>query len=481
MRSKLLLTLSLSFMLTSVFAQRYITEVFNSVTVTDTVTFGSNISVLTGSPELQTLKMDVYEPTGDTVSERPVVVFLHTGSFLPQGLNQQCVGSVRDSGTVAMCESLAKRGYVVAALDYRLGWNPLAPTEEEKRGLLINAVYRAIQDTKTAVRWFRKDVTEGSNQFKINQDKFILMGQGSGGYIALAYATLDDPSEMFIDKFIYSSQTPMVDTSLSGNYDGTLTRPLCVANHVGYSSDVCMVVNMGGALGDSTWIEAGDVPIVAFHVPSDPFAPYATGTVFVPGTSLAVVEVSGSYDVCRFANQLGNNDVFVNANFNDPYTNAANADNNGYEGLFPFNLPGVQAGPWEWWDPACQYHQSGIATNPDMSKTKALSYIDTIMGYACPRMVEACELIPQGIHEAILNNSVEVYPNPTEGVLNISSNLNNNSVEYVQFYDTMGKLVYNETVNSALFTVNTADLAPGLYLVSIATEQGTVVKRVVVK
>lgn len=481
MRSKLLLTLSLSFMLTSVFAQRYITEVFSNVTVTDTVTFGTNISILTGSPQQQTLKMDVYEPTGDTASERPVVIFLHTGSFLPQGLNQQCVGSVKDSGTVAMCTSLAKRGYVVATLDYRLGWNPLAPTEEEKRGLLINAVYRALQDTKTAVRWFRKDENEGSNQFKINPDKFILMGQGSGGYIALAYVTLDDPSEMFIDKFIYSNQTPMVDTSLSGNYDGTLNRPLCIANHVGYSNDVCMAVNMGGALGDSTWLEAGDVPIVAFHVPSDPFAPYATGTVFVPGTSLAVVEVSGSYDVARKSNELGNNDIFVNTNFNDPYTPVANTKNDGYEGLYPFNLSGVQAGPWEWWDTGCQYHQEGLATNPDMSKTKALTHIDTIMGYACPRMAVACELVNVGIEEAMLNHSIEVYPNPTEGVLNISSNMNNNTVEYVQFFDTMGRMVYNETINNSLFTVNTSDFAPGLYLVNIATKQGTVVKRVVVK
>ncbi len=481
MRTKLLLTLLLGLFLTPAFSQRYITEVFSSVNRTDTVTFGTNISVLTGSPEAQTLKMDVYEPAGDTASARPVIIYLHSGSFLPQGLNQQCIGSIRDSAVVEICTRLAKRGYVVAALDYRLGWNPLAPTEEEKRGLLINAVYRALQDTKSAVRWFRKDKVEGSNTFKIDSDKFVLFGQGSGGYIALAYITLDKPEEMFIDKFIYSNQQPMVDTSLSGNFDGTLNRPLCIANHTGYSSEVTMVVNMGGALGDSTWLEAGDKPIVAFHVPSDPFAPYATGTVFVPGTSLAVVEVSGSYDVLRIANQFGNNAVFENANISDAYTSAANANNDGLTGLYPFNRPGVEAGPWEWWDPSCQYHQGGLATNPDMSKTKAMAYIDTILGYSAIRIAAGSGAVNVGIEEAVLNHSVEVYPNPTEDILNIKSNLDNNAVEFVEFFDAMGRMVYNETINSSISTINTNNIAPGLYLVNIKTKQGEVVKRVVVK
>lgn len=482
MRAKLLLTISFSFLLTSVFAQRYITEVFSDVTVTQDVQFATNISILSGSPQSQNMLMDVYEPTGDTVSARPVVVYLHSGSFLPVLVNQQCIGSHRDSAVVEMCSRFAKRGYVVAALDYRLGWNPTAPTEEEKRGFLINAVYRALQDTKSAVRWFRKD-EDGTNQFSINPDKIMLVGQGSGGYIALAYITLDKPEEMFIDKFIYSNNTPMVDTSLSGNFDGTLTRPLCIANNVGYSSDVCMVVNMGGALGDSTWLEAGDEPIVAFHVPSDPFAPYATGTVFVPGTQLAVVEVSGSYDVARKANELGNNDVFVNANISDPFTTAANINNNGYEGLFPFLKTNLQAGPWEWWDPSCQFHQGGLATNPDMSKAKAMAHIDTIMGYACPRMAVACDLLTNSVEEAMLDHAIQVFPNPTtEGIVNISNSMDNNSVEFVQFFDSMGKMVYDETINTnGTFTVNTSGFAKGLYLVNIQTEKGRLVKKLLVK
>lgn len=481
MRTKLLLTFIVGLFLTPAFAQRYLTEVFSNVTVTQDVQFGSNWHAFQDTV-IVPLQMDVYEPTGDTATARPVIIFLHTGSFLPQGLNRQCVGSIRDSATVEMSSRFAKRGYVVAVLNYRLGWNPLATDEEAKRGYLINAVYRAIQDTKTAVRWFRKNEDTGGNTFKIDKDKFSLFGQGSGGYIALAYITLDKPEEMFIDKFIYSDQTPMVDTALSGNFDGTLDRPICVANHVGYSNEVCAAVNLGGALGDISWLEAGDKPIIGFHCTNDPFTPYGTNTVFVPGTNFPVVEVSGSYEVVKKANQLGNNNAFINANINDGFTSAANADNDGYEGLFPIIQPGqFQASPWDWWDPSCQYHQDGIATNPDMSKSKAYRYIDTIMGYASPRLAVACQLVNIGIEEAVLNHSIKVYPNPTEGVLNINSNLENNTVEFVEFFDPIGRMVYNETVNSTLFSVNTSNIAPGLYLVNIHTKKGTAVKRVVVR
>ena len=68
------------------FAQRYLNEVFTNVTVTNNVKYGRNVSVLTGTPAMQDLFMDVYEPTADTATKRPVIIYLHTGSFLPTPL-----------------------------------------------------------------------------------------------------------------------------------------------------------------------------------------------------------------------------------------------------------------------------------------------------------------------------------------------------------------------------------------------------------
>ena len=76
---------------------------------------------------------------------------------------------------------------------------------------------------------------------------------------------------------------PYIDTSRVGDWDGygamvTLTgntTPIGLPevdltgsgrnfiNHPGYSNDVRMVVQLGGALGDSAWVSAGDAPMVS--------------------------------------------------------------------------------------------------------------------------------------------------------------------------------------------------------------------------
>ena len=82
-----------------------------------------------------------------------------------------------------------------------------------------------------------------------------------------------------------------------------------------------MAFNLGGALADISWLEAGDVPIVSFHCYKDEYAPIDTGDVIVPTTGDFVVEVMGSRTVAHYSNAYGNNDVFVNADFTDNFTN----------------------------------------------------------------------------------------------------------------------------------------------------------------
>ena len=65
----------------------------------------------------------------------------------------------------------------------------------------MKAVYRAIQDTKGAVRFFRRDYENG-NTYGIDTSRIILSGQGSGGWIALGYATVDKYAEITLPKFL---------------------------------------------------------------------------------------------------------------------------------------------------------------------------------------------------------------------------------------------------------------------------------------
>jgi len=58
----------------------------------------------------QALLLDFYEPLGDKLEERPLVIIAHGGSFLTGDRSQ----------TVEFCVDFAKRGYVCANIEYRL-------------------------------------------------------------------------------------------------------------------------------------------------------------------------------------------------------------------------------------------------------------------------------------------------------------------------------------------------------------------------
>ena len=114
-------------------SDRYLGEIFDEVSVTRDVVYGINATAITlpteGEALAQELRMDVYEPLGDNLESRPVMMIYHNGNFLPQVINSSIEGTRQDSSVVELCTRFAKAGYVAAAVDYRLGWNPFANSQ----------------------------------------------------------------------------------------------------------------------------------------------------------------------------------------------------------------------------------------------------------------------------------------------------------------------------------------------------------------
>lgn len=447
---------------------RYLDEVFDDVTVTQDVVYANNISVLTGAPMAIDLVMDIYQPTGDTETARPFMIYAHTGNFLPTPTNGSPSGTKRDSIAVEICTRYAKMGYVVASIDYRLGWNPLADSQDERVNLLINAVYRAVQDARTAARFFRSTQADG-NPYGVDPDKAVMWGQGSGGYVALACATLDDPEELNLAKFIGADLQPMVSPALNGDIYGTSTAPLCLENHVGFSSDFDVYVNTGGALADISWLEDGDAPIISFQSPADPFAPYTTGTVIVPVVNLPVVEVHGSYMVQQAQNGFGNNDIFPETSLvDDPFTAQADANNDGFFGLYPIITDNpLDSSPWDWWAADNPNNGNGLATNPNMSADKGRAYADTLQAYASPRI--ACALGLAACTEVSVDEislfEYNIYPNPTADNLTISAEEN---IETISVFNLLGELVARqEGINNNNTIIDLSAMDNGVYMVTI--------------
>lgn len=485
-------------------AQRYLTEVFPSVNVTQNVQYGSNFSVLTGAPVLQPLVMDVYTPSGDTETDRPLIIYLHTGSFLPRYINQLPTGSKSDSATVEMCRRFARKGYVVAAIGYRAGWNPASPSENTRKQTIIQAVYRSMQDAKTAVRFFRRSIAENNDPYGIDGAKVVLGGQGSGGYSVLAYATLQETSEIQLLKFFNTETNAfMVDPAILGDFDGLGGNPaLNQDNHAGYPNDISMVFNIGGALGDSSWLEQGEVPMCCVHATQDPFAPYANGTVFVPGTSFAVVNVDGSGRVTELANEYGNNDIWFTPPFSDPVTNYAQdaltgTPNEGNEGLFPITALANSSGAWEWWDEAvvtagatavggnpATVLANGYASNPVYQalgpvagRARALAYIDTLQNFITPRMFRVLGFASAIDESSTIATGVEVFPIPATERVTITSSAA--VIRNYVVYDGQGRMVRNGNVNLDRVVLEREGLKAGNYYVELFFDEGSLTKKLI--
>src|SRR6056300_2114708 len=93
----------------SVFAQRYTTEIFNDseIAVMSDVSYGVNFnpyvdSAMLGGTNLQPIQTDFYmpSPTADTTTNRPVVIVWHTGSFIPKRMNGSPLGTRQDKTIV---------------------------------------------------------------------------------------------------------------------------------------------------------------------------------------------------------------------------------------------------------------------------------------------------------------------------------------------------------------------------------------------
>jgi para-nitrobenzyl esterase len=242
---------------------RYYQPVFAGVTVTSNVVYGSATTFLGTA---QSLLMDVYQPTGDTVKRRPLIIFAHQGGF--------ALGSRVDAYMVNICTRMARLGYVTASIEYRLGFpitgfpGPLTDTVG-----VAQAAIRGMQDMRAAVRFFRNDAATAKT-YRVHSNYIVAGGSSSGAFLALAVGYLDKASEV----------PAYVNLASLGGIEGT-------GGNAGYSSAVAAVLNLSGAAESPSIIEAGNVPLCSVHGTADPTVPYFQGRV---GAGLPPKYVFGS-------------------------------------------------------------------------------------------------------------------------------------------------------------------------------------------
>lgn len=222
------------------------------------------------------LLMDIYLPDNDTLSSRPLIVFLHGGAFY--------IGDKADYPITLWCKHFAACGYVVASVNYRMGFQ-LSKAAIERCG------YSAVQDAHAAVRY----LLSKKEEYRINPDYVFVAGTSAGAITSLNLAFMTNGTRPAASRK-HGTYSDLGDIETSGN---TLEQVFHVR----------AVANMWGAVSDLGLLSSSRTAIISFHGDADRLVPYDTGIPFsdmkVKIGGLFFSTMYGSAAIHRQAQKLG--------------------------------------------------------------------------------------------------------------------------------------------------------------------------------
>lgn len=422
---------------------RYFDTVFNEVKTDSNIVYGSNYTYNVLSAQFgltqEDLTLDIYQPVDDTLSNRPLIIWAHGGSFLG--------GTKNDADIEYFCNEFAKRGFVTTSINYRLGFE--APVDSVEA---VRAVYRALQDGRAAVRYMRSI----ADSLHVDPNKIYFGGTSAGAFIALNITYLNLPEEVpsYLDTNARLSLNAIRGFGLDG-IEG-------LTNDIKESSEIQGIINFCGATKTTNWLAdsyARNTPIISMHGTEDGTVPYATRVINLnditplpPQIPLPIVGVQGSYDIDRYLDSTGNS--------TSAFYTWYGADHVPYIG---FN-------------------------NNDVSR----AYMDTLMSFTVKHVYEdflglgsvdgldendppcdfnngdvsPCET-SVGVNESNIQEA-SMYPNPFKDNLILSET---SELQSVRITNITGKIVYE--ANADQKNINTTSFTPGIYVVTMILNNGT--------
>ena len=118
-----------------------------------------------------------------------------------------------------------------------------------------------------------------------------------------------------------------------------------------------------------------------------------------------------------------------------------------------------------------EYEISGLVDGEDYEiRVQAVCGLDNLSEWSAILTATASN---SGV-EDFLTNSVTLYPNPADEVVNVQCKMNN--VQSVEVIDVFGKVVNILNVTDNTTRINVSGLASGIYFVRVTTEVGIVTK-----
>jgi len=394
-------------------SSRYDIPVFSNVTVTSNIVYGQNLDL---NNNMKILELDVYEPTSDTAAIRPLIVLAHGGSFI----------SGDKTDMLYIGTEMAKRGYVVASINYRLGLG--FPIDSIRA---MRAVWRATQDMKAAVRFFRKDAAT-TNTYKIDPNIIFIGGASAGAIMATHYAYLDQSAEV----------PSTIDTVALGGLEGNSGNP-------GYSSLAKAVVNICGAIADTCWMKPGDEDMVSLQGNDDNTVPYCSDNVYLASFKIMIIHGLGIMAVRSAQIGMTNpNHTFYGQDHSSP-GDTINVD-----------TTIALASDFLYMQMGC------IPTNTVNYSNTPLCIVNL------PNTYSSCLLNP-GVNDIVLNEeNVSLYPNPAaENIMVTLKNVKGKNFSGA-VYDITGRTVSQFNFSGKEHLIKRNQIQSGIYFLKLNSDAG---------
>ncbi len=230
------------------------TPIFDSasITIQQNIEYGIATNYFSNQPV--SLLMDVYYPeqTIDEIENRPFILNIHGGGFIGGDKNELAYESME----------FARRGFVVANINYRVGWNCDNVICVNCFGTnMQKAIYCAVQDVRAALR-FAFDQKE---EWGVDENWMFVSGE-SAGSIAGMLSTFWNQQE--------------ADAQVAAGFSAEVGDLESSGNNLPAGYQIKAIIDQCGAIAELDDMDDNpNIPVISFHDSNDCVVPYNGGSL----------------------------------------------------------------------------------------------------------------------------------------------------------------------------------------------------------
>lgn len=478
-------------------AHRYTQTLFSSATAINNVVYGTApflqgpLYTVEGSTATQNLVMDIFKPSGDTFTLRPAVIMAHSGGFL--------TGNRNVNDMMALCDSLARKGYVTATIDYRQGFSLIDNVALHS----TRAVFRGVQDGRAAIRYLRANAA----LYGIDPNKIYFIGSSAGSFIALHSIYVDNAAEI-----------PEAGVNTYTNLTFPFTHvtpdlgPLDIGSNLSFNGKPDAIVSMWGAVASTNLITAdNNTPVFLVHGEADSTVPFNTGSPF--GYS-SMPETQGSNLINMRLDALGftNKETYFVPGENHEFYGTSNGTwSNGTGGntYWPIVFNKIVQFLWKRHKPMADYtwtpnnlSVSFVDTSTGSlawwwdfgdgtySNAQNPTHVYTTSGDFQVKLyiennIKSWDEVTKTVTVSNLStaynqqNIFSVSPNPTSDIFKVTGQPTSERISYTIF-DLMGKILIQNTLPENT-EISLSGFSKGLYLIKLSTESSSQILKIIKK